>query len=157
MHITPQFGPVILVIQCHSHRSSQGGSVILVTKTSDQTRQRGHTLSTYTNLTCPLLPCYSLDNPGWQLLNQPFSFYIFFAFHPCLPRFPHGVYNYFAVSCAFSPLFGPPQSYSRSRYRRPRSHLRYSPRFRLRSRPVCVRVCVCVGVGVCECVFIKLS
>ena len=29
----------------------KGGSMILVTKTSDQTRQRGHTLSTCTNLT----------------------------------------------------------------------------------------------------------
>ena len=76
----------------------------------------------------PLLPCCSLGYPGWQLLNQPFLFYIFFAFRPCLPRFPRGVYSYFAVSCAFSPPFRPPQSYSRSRYRRPRSHLRYSPR-----------------------------
>ena len=117
--------------------------MILVTKTSDQTRQRGHTLSTCTNLTrarstlCspPLLPCCSLGYPSWQLLNQPFLFYIFFAFHLCLPGFPCGVYSYFAVSCAFSPPFRPPQSYSRSRYRRPRSHLRYSPRFCPRSRP----------------------
>ena len=84
----------------------------------------------------PLLPCYSLDYLGRQLLNQPFIFYIFFAFHPSLPRFPHGVYNYFAVSCAFSPLFHPPRSYppSCSRYPRPRSHLRYCPRFRPRFR-----------------------
>ena len=41
LHITAQSGPVILVIICHS----------LITKTSDQTRQRGHTLSTCTNLT----------------------------------------------------------------------------------------------------------
>ena len=77
----------------------------------------------------PLLPCFFLDYPGWQLLTQPFLFYIFFAFHPCFPRFSHGVYNYFAVSCAFSPPFRPPQSYSRSR-----SRLRYSSRFGLRSR-----------------------
>ena len=49
----------------------------------------------------PLLSCYSLDYLGWQLLNQPFLFYICFSFHPCLLHFPHGVYNYFAVSCAF--------------------------------------------------------
>ena len=49
----------------------------------------------------PLLPCYSLDYLSWQLLNQPFLFYIFFSFHPNLPRFPHGVYNYFAISCVF--------------------------------------------------------
>ena len=117
--------------------------MILVTKTSDQTQQRGHTLSTLYKsylspehlVLPPLLPCCSLGYPGWQLLNQPFLFYIFSAFHPCLPRFPHGVYSYFAVSCAFSPPFRPPQSYSRSRYRRPRSHLRYSPRFCPRSRP----------------------
>ena len=117
----------------------------------------------------PLLPCCSPGYPSWQLLNQPFIFYIFFAFRPCLPRFPHGVYSYFAVSCAFLSPFRPPQSYSRSRYRRPRSHLRYSPHLRPRSRPrshpvfvygspspspspfppcapsfACVCVCVCV-------------
>ena len=85
----------------------------------------------------PLLPCCSLDYLGWQLLNEPFLFYIFFSFHPCLPRFPHGVYNCFAVYCAFSPPFRPPRSYSRSpsRYRRPLTHLRYCPCFRPRSRP----------------------
>ena len=42
LHITTQSGPVILVIIYHSHCSSQGGiNDILVTKTSDQTRQRG--------------------------------------------------------------------------------------------------------------------
>ena len=40
----------------------------------------------------PLLPCYSLDYLGWQLLDQPFLFYIFSSFHPSLPCFPHGVY-----------------------------------------------------------------
>ena len=101
----------------------------------------------------PLLPCCSLDNPGWQLQNQPFLFYIFFCFHPCLPRFPHGVYNYCAVSRAFSPPFRPTQSYSRSRYRRPRSYpvfdygspppspspLPPRPRSRPRSRPALLR------------------
>ena len=72
--------------------------MILVTKTSDQTRQRGHTLNLYKSYLSsehlvlpPLLPCCSPGYPRWQLLNQPFLFYIFFAFHPCLPRFPHGV------------------------------------------------------------------
>ena len=59
--------------------------MILLTKTSDQTRQRGHTLSTRTVRTyalgtlCPppLLACYSLHYLGWQLLDQPFLFYIF--------------------------------------------------------------------------------
>ena len=83
----------------------------------------------------PVLPCCSPGYPSWQLLSQPFLFNIFFAFHPCLPRFPHGVYSYFAVSCAFLFPFRPPQSYSRSRYRRLRSHLRYSPHLRPRSRP----------------------
>ena len=45
----------------------------------------------------PLLPCYSLDYLGWQLLDQPFLFHIFPSFHPSLPRFPHGVYNCFDV------------------------------------------------------------
>ena len=62
-----------------------------------------------------LLPFYSLDYLGcWQLLDQPFIFYIFPSFHRSLPRFPYGVYNYFAVSCACSPLFRPPRSYPRS-------------------------------------------
>ena len=76
----------------------------------------------------PLLPCYSLDYLGW----------LFSSFHPSLARLPHGVYNYFAVSCASSPLLRPPRSYprSRSRYPRPRSHLRHCPRFRPRPRPV---------------------
>ena len=48
----------------------------------------------------PLFPCYTLDYLGWQLLVQLFHFYNFPSFHPSLPYFPHGVYNYFAVSCA---------------------------------------------------------
>ena len=36
----------------------------------------------------PLLPCCSLDYLGWQLLNQPFLFYIFFIFPPVSPPFP---------------------------------------------------------------------
>ena len=110
----------------------------------------------------PLLPCCSPGYPSWQLQNQPFLFYIFLAFHPCLPRFPRGVYSYFGVSCAFLSPFRPPQSYSRSPYLRPRPHLRYSPHLRpcprshpvfvYGSPPVCVCVCVCVRV----CVFIKL-
>ena len=84
----------------------------------------------------PLLPCYSLDYLGWQLLDQPFCLH-FFLFQPKSPRFPHGDDNYFAVSCAFLPLFRPPRFYprSRSRHPRPHSHLRYCPCFRPRSRP----------------------
>ena len=83
-----------------------------------------------------LLPCYGVEYLRWQLLDQPFFFYIFSSFRPSLPRFPHGVYKSCAVSCASSPLFRPPRSYPRScsRYPRPRSHLRYCPRFRPRSR-----------------------
>ena len=87
--------------------------MILVTKTSDQ--EGTHSIYLYNSYLSPeylvlppLLPCYSLDYLGWQLLNQPFLFYFFFSFRPCLPRFPHGVYNYFAVSCALSPLFRHP-------------------------------------------------
>ena len=98
-----------------------------------------------------LLPCCSLYYLGWQLLNQPFLFYIFFYFHLYLPRFPHGVYSYFAVPCAFSPLFRPPRSYSRSRRFSPRSHPVFvygspapspsppRPRSRPRSRPTLLR------------------
>ena len=41
LHITAQSGLVTLVILCHLRWSSRGGSMIFVTKTSDQTRQRG--------------------------------------------------------------------------------------------------------------------
>ena len=128
--------------------------MIVVTKTSGDAIEGTHSLYLYKsylspeNLVLPpLLPCCSLDYLGWQLLKQPLLFYIFFiSFHPCLPHFPHGVYNYFAVSCAFSPLFRPPRSYLRSR--RPRSHLRYCPRFRPRSHPVFVygTVYVCIVI-----------
>ena len=47
LHITAQSGPVILVIHATRVDPPKGGSIILVTKTSDQARQRGHTLSTY--------------------------------------------------------------------------------------------------------------
>ena len=94
----------------------------------------------------------SLDYLGWQLLDQPFIFYVFSSFHSSLPRFPHDVYNSYAVSCASSPLFRPPRSYPRSRSRpRPR------PRFRSCPVPapvpvpilrsfVRLRSCVCVCV-----------
>ena len=39
LHINAQSDPVILVIICLSHLSSQGGSIILITKTSDRMRQ----------------------------------------------------------------------------------------------------------------------
>ena len=40
-----------------------------------------------------------LLNPRGHKTTAPFVYY------PCLPCFPHGVYNYFAVSCVFLPLF----------------------------------------------------
>ena len=56
-------------------------------------RDRGDTLSLLVHsylspeylVLPPLLPRCSLDYLGWQLLNQPFLFYIFFSFHSCLP------------------------------------------------------------------------
>ena len=61
--------------------------MILITKPSDQTRHREHTRYLYNSylsseylVLAPLLPCCSLDYLGWQLMNQPFLFYIFFSF-----------------------------------------------------------------------------
>ena len=119
----------------------------------------------------PLLPCHTLDYLGWQLLDQPFIFYIFSSFHPSLPRFPHGVYNYFAVSCASSPRFRPPRSYPVPAILVPASvlvpvpvlircsstglHPRPHPRSRPVPAPVPVPIlrflCVCVCVYVCVC------
>ena len=61
--------------------------MMLITKSSDQTRQRGPYLyKPYLSpeyLVLPLLlPCYSQDYLGWQLLGQPFLFYIFSSFLP---------------------------------------------------------------------------
>ena len=136
LHITAQSGLVILVILCHSRSSSQGGINDTCYENLWSNATKGtHSLYLYKSYLSPehlvlppLLPCCSLGYPGWQLLNQPFLFYIFFAFHPCLPRFPRGVYRHFAGFCAFSPPFRPPQSY------------------------VCVYVCMYV----CMYVFIKL-
>ena len=47
LEITAQSGPVILIILCRSHCPPKGGSMVLIrTSINDQTRQRGHTLST---------------------------------------------------------------------------------------------------------------
>ena len=62
-YITAQSGRAILVILCHSHWSFQGRiDDNLVQKTSDQTRQRGYTLSTVLNLSPErlALPCVCL-------------------------------------------------------------------------------------------------
>ena len=104
--------------------------MIYISKTSDQTRPRGHT--GYLALP-PLLPCYSIDHLGWKLLNQSFLVYVLFSFYPSLFRFPHGVYNSCAFSCASrlrSRLRSRPRFHSHSR-----SHLRYCSRFRPRSHP----------------------
>ena len=50
LHITVQSDPVVLVVLCPSHLSSQGG-INDATKTSDQTRERRHTLSSFAVLT----------------------------------------------------------------------------------------------------------
>ena len=51
LHITAQSGPVIYSFYATRIDPPEGGSMILITKTSDQTRQRGHALSTCTILT----------------------------------------------------------------------------------------------------------
>ena len=66
LHITAQSGLVILVILCPSHRSSQGGINDTCYENPDQTRQRGHTLSTCTNLTCVCVcVCVFSSHPFW--------------------------------------------------------------------------------------------
>ena len=59
--------------------------MIPITKVSDQTRQRVHTLSNGTVVTQALgtlcFPTFSLlfsRSPGWQLLNQPFLLFVFY-------------------------------------------------------------------------------
>ena len=110
--------------------------MIPISKVSDQTRQRVHTLSNGTVVTQALgtlcFPTFSLlfsRSPGWQLLNQPFLLYVFFSFHSSFSRFPHRVYNYFTFSCGSSPFLRPLQF-------RPRSRPCSPPRFRTRSHLV---------------------
>ena len=95
LHITAQSGLVILVILCYSRWSSQGGINDTCYENLWSNATKGtHSLYLYKSYLSPehlvlphLLPCCSPGYPSWQLLNQPFLFYIFFAFHPCLPRF----------------------------------------------------------------------
>ena len=58
LHITAQSGLVILSFYATRVDPPKGGSMILVTKTSDPTQQRGHTLSTCTNLVCMYVCMY---------------------------------------------------------------------------------------------------
>ena len=116
--------------------------MVLITKTSDQTRQREHTLSTCTVHTYAL---GALCPPSASLRFSRLSeFAATESTLSCL-RFPRCVciyYNSCAFSCNSSPLFHPSQSRPRSRSRsrshshlRSRFHVRYSSRFRPRSRP----------------------
>ena len=111
-HITAQSGSVILVVLCQSRWFSLGGSMIHITKTSDQTRQMRYTLYLYSSFFSPeclalpsLLPYYSLN-----YLIQYFLDCVFFSFRPSLPRFPHHTYNTFgflALLRVFSILHDP--------------------------------------------------
>ena len=104
--------------------------MIRMSKTSNQTQQRGHAFPTCTVFTevClvlpSLIPCYYLNHPGRQLLKKDFIVYVFFSFRPNLPRFPLRAYNSCGVSCASPPLLHP-------------------RRFRLRFRP---RPCLVIAL-----------
>ena len=151
--------------------------MILITKTSHQTRQTGHTLFTCVQFSpelwvpCDLTPAFLLFSrlSGLAGTGLILFFLRFFLFPPKYLQFPHGVYKPCAISCTSS-LPHPPRFCHRSRsYTRPYSQLHYCSRFRARAR-VCVFVfiklhitaqsgpgilvilCVCV----CVCVFIKL-
>ena len=141
----------------HCHLSHPMPLALLITKTSDQTRQRRHTLSTCTILTgalsslCSptLFPCYSRSIfnrlSGLAGTEPTLSFLHFFSLSTQVSPVSHmastTILRFFALLRLSS---APPRSYprSRSRYPRSRSHLRYCPRFR--SRFLCVCVCVCV-------------
>ena len=108
-----------------------------------------------------LLPCFSLDYLGWQLVDQPFLFYIVSSFHPSLARFPRGVYNACAVSCGFfaslppSPIlssFPLPFPLSSSPFPSPLLLLSF-PSPLPTPFPSCVRLRVSTPVPVCVCVF----
>ena len=61
----------------------------------------------------PLFPCFSLDYLGWQLLDQPFLFNVFFLFPPKSPPFPTWRLQ---LMCIFLQLFAslPPSPISPS-------------------------------------------
>ena len=119
LHITAQSGPVIL--------PSHSMPLASILPRKDQWYllrkplircDRGDTLSLLVQILLePWAPC--APPPASLLLSRlsglaaiepTLSFLHFFSFHPCLPRFPHGVYNYFALSCASLPPFRPPRS-----------------------------------------------
>ena len=101
LHITAQSGPVMLVIICNWHWSSQGGVWYLL-HTSYENLWSDATKGTHSLYLCSsyllispgylvlpsLLPCYSTDYLGWQLLDQPFLLYVFSSFSPKSPPFP---------------------------------------------------------------------
>ena len=78
-------------------------SMIPFTKIYDQTRQRGHALSSCTTL--PLFLFYPHDYLGWKLLDQPFPFYVFFILQPKSPPFP--IWR-LQVLCVFFRFFASP-------------------------------------------------
>ena len=133
--------------------------MILTTKTSDQTRQRD-TLSLLAHiyyLSCEslvlssLLPCYSLDYLGWQLLNQPFFVYVFLLTPKSSPfvtsrlQLLSGFLRFFA-SPPPSPI---PSSIPSSTPSRHCSRLRYYSRFRPRPVPVPI-LCSSTGLHPCS-------
>ena len=62
LHITVQSGPALLNIMCYSHPAS-GGSIIVVTKPPDETRQRRYNSSLKTIFTALLEPPNALGSP----------------------------------------------------------------------------------------------
>ena len=112
----------------------KGGSMMVVTKTPIRRDKGGILLSAlflFEALSASRFPLCLFSNNntivfililvlifsrylGRHLLNQHSLVYVFYH-SPLLivivfPRFPHGVYNSFRVSCASSPLFCPPRS-----------------------------------------------
>ena len=135
---------VRLLLQLQRLFTVQSGPVLLELYSATK---RTHSLYLYSS---NLSPGYLVIPPFASLLFSILSglaaigptlyFQRFFSFHPSLPRFQHGVYNLCAFSCNSSPLFHPPQSRLRSRFRshshpRSRFHVSYCSRFRPRSRP----------------------
>ena len=154
--------------------------MILITETSDQKRQRGHTLSTCTILTQALstlcFPPASLilfRLSGLVATGPTLYFLHYFLFSPKSPSFPTWRLQLFCVFLRFfsslppSPILSSfPSRYPRSPFPSPLLCPRFRPRSRSRAlsypvfvyRPpppfssLCVRVYVCVCLCVCMCV-----
>ena len=115
LHITAQSGTILIILLLELYLITKRGSNILITKTSDQTRQRGHTLSTV--LISSALPAsFLLSRSCWSTSADPKLSRLKF-FSPSALLIVHLVFHIASITNRLLgfhgtswPLLRPPQS-----------------------------------------------